>query len=805
MLRDSVRDLRYGFHRLRRAPGFTAATLITLALGIGANTAIFSVVNAVLLRPLPYVDPDRLVWLWDTQPQLANAPAALPDFIDWKEQNRSFEYLAAFQTGNMFVDGDEGAQDAAVGLVTPDLFSLFRVKPLLGRTFTEEETLPGRSRVALLSDSMWQRRFGSDPHVLGRTIQLSGADYTIIGVIPGGFNFPNEAQLWRPLPVDPNHLNRGPHYLRVIGRLRPGVTLAQAQAEMSAIASRLAQQYPDVIAGHGIKLDLLRDVVVGDIGPALLVLLGAVGFVLLIACANVTNLQLASAGARQKEIAVRTALGASRARIIRQLLTESVLLATIGGAAGLLVAVWGVDSLISLNPGTIPRIREIGIDARVMSFTLFISIFTGVASGIAPALQVSKRDSVDPLKEGGRTTAGVGRNRFRSLLVVSEIAMSLVLLIGAGLMIKDFATLTRVDPGFNPSNVVTMGVTLLRSKYPNDEQVAALYPQMIERLAAVPGVASAGAIAELPLSGSSTSDYFTIEGRPPIARVAQPLTECRTITPHYFESMGIPLLRGRDFAEIDTKQTPNVAVINESFARKYFSREDPLGHRIRLQGQARDPLLIVGVVGNVRDLGLEQEPSPEVYFPYLQNPLGESYNRSMILVVRTKSDRTDMIETLRRNLLLLDRTLPVYALRPMSDYLRDALSRRRFNMALLGVFSTVALLLAAVGIYGVISYSVAQRTHEIGIRVAIGAQTRDVMKLVMGQAARLTMLGIFIGLTAALALTRLLKSLLFEVSATDPLTFAALAVLLTGVALAACLVPARRAVNLDPMVALRNE
>ena len=507
-LGDLVRDLRYGLHMLRRTPGFTAVALLTLALGIGANTAIFSVVDAVLLRPLPYEDPDRLVWLWDTLPQLPTAPTSLPEFIDWRDQNHSFEFLAAYQSGNMFTDDGNRTEDTPIGLVTPDLFSLFRVKPLLGRTFTEEDTRPGRYRVAVLGQSFWERRFGSDPQVLGKTLQLSGAAFTIIGVIPAGFSFPNEAQLWRPLPIDPKKLDRGPHYLKVVGRLEPGVTLAGG----------LSRRYPEKTSGHGIKLDLLRDVVVGDIGPALFVLLGAVGFVLLIACANVTNLQLARAGARQREIAVRTVLGASRARVVRQLLTESVLLAAVGGAAGLLVAVWGVDALIALSPDTIPRVREIGIDARVAAFTLLISLLTGVVAGLAPALQVSRRDQADPLKEVGRTTSGGGRSRLRSLLVVSEIAMSLVLLIGAGLMIKSFARLSRVDPGFNPARVVSMGVTLLPAKYPADDGVAAFYSRILERLADTPGVKSAGAINELPLSGGNTSDSFTIEGRPAVAK-----------------------------------------------------------------------------------------------------------------------------------------------------------------------------------------------------------------------------------------------------------------------------------------------
>jgi len=788
-----------------KQPGFTAVAIIALALGIGANTAIFTVVNTVLLRPLPYDHPDQLVWLWDTQPQLATAPTSLPDFLDWKDQNQSFEHIAAYISGNMFFDAGEGVLDTPVGLVTPDMFSLFHVSPVIGRTFTDEETQPGRFRVAVLSHAMWKNRFGSDPNVVGQTIQLSGAVYSIIGVMPAGFSFPNNSELWRPLPIDPKKLDRGPHYLRVVGRLKPEATIAQAQAEMSAIAERLAQQYPEKIAGHGVKLELLSNVVIGDIRPALFVLLGAVSFVLLIACANVANLLLARAGARQREIAVRTALGASRFRIVRQLLTESIVLSFVGGAAGLLLAVWGVDSLVSMSPDTIPRAREIAIDPRVAGFTLLISLATGVLFGLAPALQVSKPDLTDALKESGRSTAGVHRNRLRSLLVISEVALSLVLLVGAGLMIRSFARLSNVEPGFNPVRVLTMGVTLLPNKYPEDQRVGAFYSQLLERAAAAPGVESAGAISDLPLSGSNTSDSFTIEGRPAVAKEDQPSTEYRVVTPGYFESMGIPLLAGRDFAVSDTKQSPNVTVINEAFARRHFAQEDPVGHRLKLQGQERDPLLIVGVVGNVRDFGLDEQPTPEAYVPFLQDPLSETYKRSMTIVARTKSDPGAVAESLRTELTSLDKSLPVYALKPMTEYLRDSLSRRRFNMVLLSVFGGVALLLAAVGIYGVISYGVTQRIHEIGIRMAVGAQDRDILKLVIGQALGLTLTGVAAGLAAALALTRLMESLLFEVSATDPLTFAAISVVLTVVALAACFVPARRATKVDPMIALRYE
>src|SRR5687767_1265811 len=768
-----IKDIRYGIRGLVRHPGFTLIAVLTLALGIGANTAIFSVVNGVLLRPLPFADPNRIIWVWDTQPQLATAPTSLPDFLDWKEQNRSFEHLAAYLSGNMFFDVGYGTEDIPVGLVTPETFAHFRVSPILGRTFTEAESLPGEtSRLAVLSYSTWQNKFGADPNVVGRTIQLSGATYSVIGVMQAGFSFPERAQLWRPLPVDPKQLDRGPHYLRVVGRLKRDVTLAQAQADMSSIAGRLAKQYPEKIAGHGVKLEPLTTVIVGDISLALFVLLGAVGFVLLIACANLANLMLARVGVRQKEIAVRTALGASRLDIVRQLLTESIMLAVAGGLAGLLLALWAVRWLVSLSLDTIPRVQEITVDFRVASFTILLSLITGVLFGLAPALQVSRPDLTDALKESGRTTIGIGGSRLRAALVMSEVALSLVLLVGAGLMIRSFAKLNRVDTGFDPERVLALGVALLPNKYPSDEQVATFYSQIIENVAAMPGVESVGAITDLPLSGNNTSDFFTIEGRPPIPREAERLTEYRVVTPQYFRSMGLPLLAGRDFTHADTKQSPNVVIISEAFARQHFAGENPLDHRIRLQGQERDPLQIVGVVGDVRDLALDQAPTAEAYVPYLQNPLSPTYERSMTIVARTKSDPSSIVGSLRAVLTSLDKSLPVFALKPMTEYLRDSLARRRFNMILLSLFSGIALVLAAIGIYGVISYGVSQRTREMGIRMALGAQSRDVLKLVLRQAMMLTLGGIAIGLFASFALTRLMKSLLFSVSVTDPLTFA---------------------------------
>jgi len=799
------KDIRHGIRGLLRNPGFTAIAVITLALGIGANTAIFSVVNAVLLRPLPFDDPESIVWVWDTQPQLPTAPASVPDFLDWKEQNSSFAHLAAYQSGMMFLDTGEGTVDTPMGLVTPETFSLFHVNPILGRTFTEEETLPGRSRVVVLSQSLWQKHFGSDPNVLGRTLQLSGAANTIIGVMPAGFSFPDRAQFWRPLVIDPAKLDRGPHFLHVLGRLKPGVTLARAQADMSAIAARLARQYPEKIAGHGVKLEPLTTVIVGDIGLALYVLLGAVGFVLLIACANLANLMLARLGARQKEIAVRTALGASRLRIVRQLLIESIVLGVAGGAAGLLLAIWAVSWVVSVSADTIPRVQEISVDPRVAGFTLLVSVATGVLFGLAPALHVSKTDLTDALKESGRTSAGLRRTRLRSVLVMSEVALSLVLLVGAGLMIRSFAKLNQIDPGFNTERVLSLGVTLLKSKYPADEQVGTDYAQLLERAAAVPGVISVGAITDLPLSGSSTSDSFTIEGRPAIPKEAEPSTEYRVVTPRYFQSMGVPLLAGRDFTDSDTRKSPNVAVINDAFARQHFGAENPLGQRLKLQGQERDPLMIVGVVGNVRDFGLDQLPAPAAYVPYLQDPLSTTYQRSMTIVARTNADPGAIAGSVRTALTSVDKDLPVYAIKPMTEYLHDSLARRRFNMILLTVFGGVALVLAAVGIYGVISYGVTQRTHELGIRMALGAQRRDVLKLVIRQAMIVALGGVGIGLLASLALTRLIKSLLFNVGVTDPLTFVAIAALMSMIALIACLIPARRATKVDPLVALRYE
>ncbi|HEY6806527.1 MAG TPA: ABC transporter permease [Pyrinomonadaceae bacterium] len=805
LLTDLARDLRFGFRTLRKQRLFTVIAVLTLSLGIGATTAVFSVVNGVLLRPLPFPEPDRLVWVWDTQPQLPTAPASLPDFIDWHDQNRSFESLAAFQSGNMFLDTGEGSRDTPVGLVTPDFFSVFHTQPILGRTFTNEETQPGKFRVVVLSHALWQNDFGSDPNIVGRTIQGSGFPYTIIGVMPAGFSYPDRALFWRPLPIDPAQLNRGPHYLRIVGRLRAGVSLSEAQAEMSTIATRLAQQYPEKIAGHNVKLELLRNVVVGDIASTLIILLGAVGFVLLIACANVANLLLAKVGNRQREIAVRAALGASRFRIVRQLLVESVLLAIGGGVVGLAVAIAGVKWLISLGPDTIPRLQEISVDPRIAIFALLVSVATGLLFGVAPALQISRTNLTDVLKESGRSAGGVQRTRLRKTLIVSEVALSLILVTGAGLLIRSFTKLNRVEPGFNSSRVLTMGIALFRNKYPENPQVASFYSQLLEKAAQTPGVTAVAAIAGLPLTGASTTNSFTIIGRPPIRKEDEPTVEYGVVTPKYFEVMGIPLFMGRDITNQDTRQSPNVGVINELFAKRFFGDANPIGQQIHLQGQERDPINIIGVVGDVRQYGLDEQAIPEVYVPFLQDPLSTNYQRAMMLVAKTETEPGAVAASLRDQVTSLDRSLPIYALKPMNEYLYDSLARRRFNLTLLSVFGVVALLLAAVGIYGVISYSVSQRTQEIGIRLALGAKTRDVLLMVVRQGMVLAIAGILLGMIGAFVLTRLMKVLLFEVSPTDPVTFIATGSLLILVALLACLIPARRATRVDPLIALRYE
>ncbi|HKP86340.1 MAG TPA: ABC transporter permease [Blastocatellia bacterium] len=813
-------DLRYGIRVLAKSPGLAFVAIITLALGIGANTAIFSVVNAVLLRPLPYEHPERLALVWETNPKIQIGfdllPASAGSFTDWRNQSQSFEDLSLVSGTAFNLTGTTVPEKLTGASVSASFFKLLGVEPAVGRTFTEEEDRAGANRVVVISHSLWQSRWAGDPDIVGKTLTLDNNSYTVIGIMPKGFNYPKatdlpsyfqlppRTELWTPMALTNElSINRGNHNYGVLARLKPGVTIEQAQSEMTAISQDAEQKYP-IAAGWGAKVVSLEEQSIGDIRLILLVLLGAVGFVLLIACANVANLLLARATSRQKEIAIRTALGASRLQIIRQLLTESMLLALLGGGFGILMAVWGIDALLALSPGNLPRIDEVNIDVAVIGFTFASSLLTGVIFGLAPAVQVSKTNLHEFLKEGARGSTGGGRaNRVRSLLVVSEIALSLILLIGAGLMIRSFVRLMNVNPGFNPQNVLTMQIFLPQSKYSQDRDRTAFFKQVINRVEALPGVETAGAITHLPLSGMEESGNFSIEGRDSEASAAALTTaDIRAISPNYFRTMGIPIMMGRDFTEADSEQSAPVAIISESMAARYFPGEDPIGKRIK-RGSAVANYnwpTIVGVAADVKHSALEKQSRPHLYFPYLQSPFGY-----MVIVARTSTNPESLATAASKAVWAVDKDQPVSNVKTMDHYLSEAVASRRFYMTLLGVFASVAMVLAAVGIYGVMSYSITQRTHEIGIRMALGAAERDVLKLVVGQAMLLAAVGVGIGMIASFALTRVLSSFLYGVTATDPLTFLAVSALLAGVALGACLVPARRAMKVDPMVALRYE
>ena len=805
-----LQDIRYGTRMLWKSPGFTLVAIFTLSLGIGANSAIFSVVNAVVLRPLPFKNPETLVRLNGELKRFGvdKEPFSYPDVMDLKAQGQSFEHLAAYNQATAALTGGNEPERLRGVTVSAELFPLLGVEPVMGRAFTVEDDRFESAPVVVLSHALWQRRFGGDPQLIGQTIMLNGRSTTVLGIMPPDFNFPVQTiqrDYWMPLApsVGKRANERGSHYLNVMARLKPGVTLAQAEAETKALFARLEAQYPNSNIGFGVNLIQAHEDVIKDVKPALLVLLGAVGFVLLIACANVANLLLARAAGRAKEIAIRTALGAGRLRIVRQLLTESVLLSLVGGSLGLLIAVWGVDLLMAASPADIPRMRELGLDARVLSFTFAISIVTGIFFGLAPALQASKLDLNESLKEGGRgSTEGLRRNRVRSLLVISEVALSLVLLVSAGLLIKSFMRLRDVNPGFNADNVLTVGVSLPPAKYTEEQQQAAFFRDVIERVRTLPGVVSAGAVFPLPLSGSNRANTFEIAGRPPANPGEEVDANDRITTPDYFRAMGIPLLKGRVFTERDNADAPEVVVINETFARRFFPNEDPLGKRI-ITDRENNPsgMEIVGVVGDVRHKSLDVEGGAEFYHSYLQTP-----ERSMSLVVRAATDDpTSIASELRSAVQQVDKDQPISNIMTMEQLLAESVAQRRFNMLLLGIFSAVALLLAGVGIFGVMNYSVTQRTHEIGIRMALGAQASDVLKMVVGQGMALALVGVCVGVASSFILTRIMSNLLFGVSATDPVTFAGVSLLLTLIALLSCYIPARRATKVDPMIALRYE
>jgi putative ABC transport system permease protein len=805
---DVGQDLRYGFRTLVKNPGFTIIAVIALALGIGANSAIFSVVNTVLLRPLPYKDPEQLMMVWEdaTMHGYPRDTPAVANYIDWKTQNHVFEDMAAVAEESLNLTGSgEPERLEAIG-ATASLFSVLGLAPQFGRAFTTEEDQPGANKVVILSNRLWQRRFGADPSLIGKQITLNGQSHTVVGVMPAQFQFPSQdVELWVPMAFTSEQTaNRGNHYLEVVARLRPGVTVAQAQAEMNTIATRLQQQYPEQNTDLGAVVVPLHEDVVGDIRPALLVLLGAVGLVLLIACANVANLLLARAAVRQKEIAVRVAFGASRWRLIRQFLTESILLAAIGGVVGFLLSIVGIMLLTRFIPPDISQVKAISLDVRVLGFTLLVSLLTGVMFGLVPALQASMFNPNETLKEGGRDSSSGSRgNRIRALLVVAEVAISLVLLIGAGLLINSFLRLRSVDPGFQKDNLLTMKIVLPELKYPDLTRRSAFYTNLLQRVEALPGVKSAAVTTNLPLYRQGNSVAIDIEGRPAPPPGQEIIIATRIVSPKYLTTMGIPLLKGRQFGPEETAKMPGAVIISETMARRYWPGEEALGKRLT-PGRNSGPddwFQIVGIAKDVRQFELNADPKPQMYIPYVQ----ADFFAPRDLVVKTDVDPIGMAATVRRAVWEIDKDQPVSNIKTMDEIAAESVSRQRFSMLLLTIFASVALVLAAVGIYGVMSYSVTQRRSEIGIRMALGAQKSDVLKLTVGRGLRLVLIGVALGVGGAFALTRLMASLLFGVGATDPGTFIAISLVLIVVALLANYIPARRATKVDPLAALRYQ
>jgi putative ABC transport system permease protein len=793
-------DLRYGARILLKQPVFTLIAVLTLALGIGANTAIFSLVNAVLLRPLPFAESERLVWTWGEFSGGNRASTSPPDFLDYRAQNRCFEELAAMMLKSFNLTGS-GEPDRVVGsMVTANFFQALGVKLVQGRAFLPEEERSGPAQVAIIGQGLWRRRFDGDPQIIGKTITLDGRSHKVVGVAPDATRVLQEAEIWTPLTFDdPEMKVRRFHFLRAVGRLKQGVTLQQAQADIDAVAAGLEKLYPESNKDWRLRLVPMREFLVGETRRPLYVLLGAVGLVLLIACANVANLTLSQAARRQKEVALRHALGAKRMRLIRQLLTESALLSVIAGTIGLLLAWWGADLLMILAEDSIPRVGEIALDNRVLGFTLLVSLLTALFFGLAPALQASRPDLNETLKEGGKGGGSSSRMmRARNALIVVEVAMALVLLVGAGLLIKSFRRLQEVEPGFDPRNLLTMRLFLPLSKYAEPQQRQAFFEQALNRIGSLPGVQAVGTSTWIPTLGGGDT-YFTIEGKP-FPDPNRKITAFNPMVSHdYLRAMKIPLIKGRHFTEPETKEEKaKTVIINEAFARAYFADDEPLGKRLIIDMGEPWTCEIVGVAGDTTQFALDFGALPLMYLPSIRAGVAA-------VVIRSSGDPLALTASVREAVREVDRDLPIANIRSMDQIMSSMSGDARFRTLLLGVFAAVALLLAAIGIYGVISYSVAQRAREIGIRIAIGAQNRDVLRLVVGQGMKLALIGVGVGIAGALAFTRVLSGLLFNVSATDPLTFVGVSTLLALVALLACYVPARRAMNVDPMVALRCE
>ena len=817
-MKTLLKDLRYGIRGLLKRPGFTAVAIVTLALGIGANTAIFSVVNAVVLRPLPYSEPDRLVTLWETIPGSDRRSVAPGNFADWRSQNETFQDLAATFYGNFnLTSGEPERIDGAT--ITSSLMSVLGVSAQLGRTFQADDDEHQDRNLVLISDGLWKRRFGGDRSVVGRTITIDEVPHTVVGVMASGFQFPARSELWvlgrnrnavslslvSQFPTNDWNQERDAHFLAVIGRLKPGVTLSQAQSSIAGITRRLEQEFPKTNSGLGSNVVPLHTQIVGDVRGVLFILLGAVGFVLLIACTNVANLMLARATQRTREIAIRAAVGASRLRLIRQLLTESILLSVVGGLVGLIVSVWAVDLFIKLSPGDIPRLNEASVDLRLLGFALLVSLLTGVGFGLLPAFQATKTDLNSSLKEGGgKASDGHQRRRARSVLVVTEIALAQVLLVGATLLAISYVRVTQIHPGFNADRVLTAKIAPSRKKYPDPRSRELFYTTVLERLQALPGVEAAGMVMNLPLTGSSMNRGFRAEGQPEPRPDENVTMDYQIVSPDYFAALEIPIKRGRGFTNADSENSERVIMINQSMAQRYWPNQDPVGKRLAIGESSKENSLrtIVGIVGDVRHASLSETPVPTAFITYRQD--FESWPR-MGFAIKTKGDPASLTSLVRKELAALAPTQPVYAVEPMEKLTQAAVAQRRFIMLLLGSLAAIAVMLAMVGTYGVISFSVGERTQEIGIRLALGARAADVMTMVLSQGMRVVFVGIVIGVGAAFALTRLLSSLLFEVSPTDTSTFLIVAAVLSGVALLACYIPARRATKVDPLIALRYE
>ncbi|MEO7725140.1 MAG: ABC transporter permease [Chthoniobacterales bacterium] len=814
-----LRDFRLALRTLLKSPGFTLVAVATVALAIGANTAVFSLVNALLLRPLPYKAPDELVLLWEkfSGQGLEQIPVSAPEYLDYEKQNHSFAQIAAFDFVDLNLTASEIPERIQGAVVTPSLFPLLGVEPIKGRVFLPNEIGEGNDGVVVISGRLWQRRFNSDPGLVGKQIPLNGRNFTVVGIMPAKFEFPipffnvtggsffGQIDIWKPIAFTKDDLSsRGSRSNVVIARLKPGVTLGQAQAEISLVAANWIRQFPDNYSPQtrfGAWLSSFHEQVSGAMRPALLILSGAVALVLLIACANLTTMLLARAGSREREFAIRVALGASRLQLLRQMLAESVLLAVIGGAAGTLLAVWGLDLLRAISAQTVPRIAQANLDGRVLFVTLVVSVVTGIVFGLIPALASGNPELTEALKEGGRgTTTGIRRNRLRNSLVVAEVALALVLLISAGLLIKSFSRLQNVDPGFNPTNVLTMELALPLLKYPRGKPVADFYAEVQRRVTKLPGVQHASLTTILPLGGSNSDSSFHIEGRDEKQTNVFPDEEVRVITPDHFRVLEAPLRSGRFFTDADSADAPGVIIINQAMAKKYWPGEDAIGQRINFNDE--DPkkikwFSVVGIIGDIRHRGLDQEVKPEYYLAHSQRPY-----RQMILAVRSAQDPRALISAIRRELHAFDPEQPLANIKTLEQITSDSVAPRRLSVVLLGVFAGLALLLASVGIYGVMSFLVVQRTHEIGVRMALGAQRKDVLALVIGRASVLILTGTVIGLVLAFFASRALGALLYNVGTLDPLTFVAVPLMLAFVALLASYIPAHRASKADPMIAL---